>query len=132
MPHIVHVDIAADDPQRATRFYEAVFDWQIQTLHGATSTSIQLINTGFAETEPISASIAQRGDAWRSITPLIDVDSVDTYAARIVAAGGGIVHAKQLIPGIGYLLIFRDTEGNELGLVEELPETMFAKPGGRA
>ena len=130
MPHIVHVDIAADDPQRATRFYEAVFGWQIQTLQGATS--VQLINTGFAETEPISASIAQRGEPWHSITPLIDVDSIDAFEKRIMAAGGSIVQPKRLIPGIGYLLTFRDTEGNVLGLVEELPETMFMKPGGNA
>lgn len=130
MPHIVHVDIAADDPERATRFYQSVFGWQIQTLRGATS--IQLINTGSGETEPISASLAQRGDSWRSVTPLIDVDSIDTFQARIVAAGGSVVQPKTLIRGIGYLLTFKDTEGNELGLVEELPESMFAKPGGRA
>lgn len=130
MPHIVHVDIAADDIERAARFYETVFGWQIQTLQGAMS--LKLINTGFAETEPISASIAERGDSWRSITPLIDVDSIDSCAARIVAAGGAVVTPKRLIPGVGYILRFRDTEGNELSLVEELPESILLRPGGRA
>lgn len=130
MPHFVHVDIAADDLERATRFYESVFGWQIQTLQGAIS--LKLINTGAAETEPISASIAARGDSWRSITPLIDVESIDACEKKIVAAGGSVVQPKRLIPGVGYVLRFRDTEGNELSLVEELPESVLLKPGGHA
>ena len=28
MPRVVHFEIAADDPDRATRFYQDVFGWQ--------------------------------------------------------------------------------------------------------
>ena len=32
MPAFVHMDIAADDPERAARFYNRVFGWDITKL----------------------------------------------------------------------------------------------------
>jgi predicted enzyme related to lactoylglutathione lyase len=36
MPGFVHVDIAADDPERAAGFYSRVFGWTITKLAGPT------------------------------------------------------------------------------------------------
>jgi predicted enzyme related to lactoylglutathione lyase len=40
------------------------------------------------------------------------VPSVDEYTDKITAAGGAIVRPKTLIPGVGHLVAFKDTEGN--------------------
>jgi predicted enzyme related to lactoylglutathione lyase len=52
------------------------------------------------------------------VTPTIDVPSADEYADKITAAGGEIVRPKTLIPGIGHLVTFKDTEGNVFGILQ--------------
>jgi predicted enzyme related to lactoylglutathione lyase len=47
------------------------------------------------------------------------VSSVDEYTAKIEAAGGKIIQPKTPILGIGYTLVFKDTESNPIGLFEE-------------
>jgi len=34
MPRVIHFDLPADDPERAIRFYETVFGWQIRKWEG--------------------------------------------------------------------------------------------------
>ena len=34
MPKFVHIDIAADDPERAAAFYKNAFGWTIDKLEG--------------------------------------------------------------------------------------------------
>ncbi len=124
MPNFVHIDIAADDPERATRFYEGVFGWKIQKLEGPVP--YWLIATGEAMAPPVGAGVAKREQPWQSVTPTIDVDSVDAYEKKIVAEGGTVVVPKALIPGIGYLLSFKDTEGNIFAILEAVPGNPFA------
>jgi predicted enzyme related to lactoylglutathione lyase len=60
------------------------------------------------------------------VTPTIDVASADDSAARIVAEGGTIVVPKMLIPGVGHLVTFKDTEGNVFAVLEALADSPFA------
>lgn len=117
MLRIEMFDIAADDPQRAIRFYEKVFGWKIRKWDGPMD--YWLITTG-AESEPgVNAGLAKREDPSQFVTPFISVPSVDDYVARVVAGGGTITQPKMTIPGIGYLAAFRDTEGNTVGMLEK-------------
>ena len=34
MPRVVHFEFAAEDPQRAVKFYERVFGWKIDKWEG--------------------------------------------------------------------------------------------------
>jgi len=120
MPSFIHIDIAADDPERAGRFYEKVFGWTIQKLEGPTP--YWLISTATSqEQDGIGGGIAKREEPWQSVTPTIGVESVDRYEAKIKAEGGTIIVPKNLIPGIGHLLSFRDTEGNVFAILEPVP-----------
>ncbi len=131
MPNFVHIDIAADDPERATRFYARVFGWTINKLEGPVP--YWLVSTGAAPatpTPPIGAGVARREAPWQGVTPTIDVDSVDAYEKRIVAEGGTVVVPKTEIPGIGHLLSFKDTEGNVFAILEPVPPAGGAgRPG---
>jgi len=111
------IDISADDPQRAIRFYENVFGWRITKWNGPMD--YWLITTG-EESEPgINAGLAKRENPGQFSTPFIGVRSVDEYAAKVELGGGTIIQPKMAIPGIGYLIAFRDTEGNTLGMIEK-------------
>lgn len=123
MPKFVHIDIAADDPERACRFYNEVFGWNVTKLEGPIP--YWLLNT-CDDPGAVGAGIAKREEAWQSATPTIDVPSADEYAARIEAQGGAIVVPKTLIPGVGYLVSFRDTEGNVFAILEAVEGSAFA------
>ena len=126
MPNFVHIDIAADDPERAIRFYNKVFGWRITKLEGPMP--YWLIATAApGEPEGIGAGVAAREAPWQSVTPTIDVDSVDTYQKKIETEGGTVIVPKTLIPGIGHLLTFKDTEGNVFAILEAVPGNPFAQ-----
>ena len=125
MPAFVHMDIAADDPERAARFYNRVFGWDITKLAGPVP---YWLVTPRTQAPAPGAGIARRELAWQGITPTIDVESADDYAKKIVSEGGTIVIPKTTIPGVGDLVTFKDTEGNVLAILEAAPANAFAGP----
>ena len=126
MPRFIHVDISADDPQRAADFFLRVFGWTVQKLEGPSPYWLITTDAPGAGALAVSAGVAQRQAPWQSVTPTIDVSSADEYTERIVAAGGTIVEPKTLIPDIGYLVSFKDTEGNVFAILEPVASNPFA------
>ncbi|MCW5717891.1 MAG: hypothetical protein KIS68_08700 [Bauldia sp.] len=122
----VHVDISADDPARAARFFQTVFGWQVQELPGPTPYRL-LLPTSAPGSPGIGAGIGKRELPWQSVTPTIEVPSAGEYARRIVEAGGVIVSPASAMPGVGTLVVFKDTEGNIFGILEPAA-TPFAPP----
>lgn len=122
MPKFVHIDITADDPERATGFYRNVFGWKIDKLEGPDP--YWLLGTGNGG--DMGAGVARRQNDWQTVTPTIEVDSADAYAAKIEAEGGTIVVPKADIPGVGKLVTFKDTEGNVFAILEPAADSEFA------
>jgi|KBSMisStaDraftv2_1062788.scaffolds.fasta_scaffold627503_2 hypothetical protein len=116
MSRFVHVDIAADDPKRAADFYQSVFGWKVQELPGPEP--YWLVSTDASDSAAIGAGIGKRTEPWQGVAPTIEVTSADEAAAKVVKAGGSIITPKALMPGVGHLIAFRDTEGNVLLLLE--------------
>ncbi len=67
----------------------------------------------------IDGGLAKRSKPEELLTPFINVPSVDDYASKIEANGGKVIQSRTAIPGVGYMVIFKDTENNRLGLMEE-------------
>jgi predicted enzyme related to lactoylglutathione lyase len=63
--------------------------------------------------------MAKRSKPEESLTPFINVLSVDDYTYKIDANGGKVIQSRTAIPGVGYMVVFKDTENNRLGLMEE-------------
>ncbi|MBM4270621.1 MAG: VOC family protein [Deltaproteobacteria bacterium] len=116
MPRVVHFDLSADDPDRAIKFYQSVFGWKIEKWKGPTD--YWLVSTGDADELGIDGSIVKRTDPARTTANIIHVPSVDEYAELVKKHGGGIIEPKKELPGIGYLIMCRDTEGNVFGIIE--------------
>jgi hypothetical protein len=121
MPKFAHIDISADDPARAVEFYRSVFGWTPTKLEGPMP--YWLMATDSSDPNAVGAGIGQRTEPWQTVVPTIDVSSADEAAAGIVKAGGSIVIPKTRIEGVGYLVTFKDTEGNVLAAMEALPPT---------
>jgi len=119
MPRVIHFELTADDPERATQFYSKVFGWQIQKWDGPQD--YWLITTGEVGTPGIDGAIMRRGDFSAPVVNTIDVPSVDEFVAKITANGGSVVAPKMPIPGIGYFAYCKDTEGNIFGVMQSDP-----------
>lgn len=116
MPKFVHMDISADNPERAANFYRTVFGWEVTKQEGPVP--YWLVATSPGDPTAVGAGIGQRDQPWQSVAPTIEVPSVDEFSARVEASGGTIVVPKQLMPTVGYLVAFKDTEGNVMALLE--------------
>ena len=117
MPHgeMEHLEIPADDPERAQRFYAGVLDWQFSSMTAFPAYYL------FRTAPERGGAIGRLGQsAGETVRPYITVDSIDEAVAKAEQLGGKVLTTKQEIPGQGWFAILRDTEGNELPLFENL------------
>ena len=118
MPTIVHFDIATDDPERAKKFYERLFDWKMESPPGMTD--YYLIETkDLSGEEGVRGGLGKRGESGQRITSYIGVSSIEEYSAKVEKLGGKVIQSKMTVPGQGYLVICFDTEDNMFGLWQE-------------
>lgn len=119
--------IHVDDVDRARAFYEAVFGWAFEPWGPP---GFYLIHTGDAASPGIQGLMHQRqmpqsGTGLNGVEPTFAVDDVDAIVALVEAHGGTITFAKGVIPTVGALIRFLDTEGNDIGAMhyETMPHT---------
>jgi predicted enzyme related to lactoylglutathione lyase len=118
MPTIVHFDVASDNLERAKKFYEQVFNWEMASSPGMTD--FYLIETTDLEGKRgVGGGFGKRGAPDQKITSYIGVESVDAYAEKVERFGGKVVQSKMAVPGWGYLAVCMDTEGNTFGLWQD-------------
>lgn len=116
MSRVVHFDLSADDPERAVTFYRNVFGWKIEKWKGPMD--YWLVSTGDDDEVGIDGSIVKRTNASYTTANIINVSSVDECAELVKKNGGDVIELKKVIPGVGYLIMCRDTEGNIFGIIE--------------
>jgi predicted enzyme related to lactoylglutathione lyase len=118
MPTIVHFDIAADDPGRAKKFYEDLFDWKMAGPPGMEG--YYLIETkDLKGGEGVGGGLAKRGMPEQTITNYVGVSSIDEYIEKVEKLGGKVIQPKMPVPGWGYLAMCLDTENNTFGLWQD-------------
>lgn len=110
----IHFELGVVEPERAVKFYEAVFGWKAMKWDGPMP--YWMVTTG-PENEPgINGGMMIHQDAQPRTVNTIGVESVDDFAAKVLAAGGQVVVPKMAIPGIGWQAYCLDTEGNLFGI----------------
>jgi predicted enzyme related to lactoylglutathione lyase len=113
---ICHFEIPVDELERAKKFYQDIFGWQI------TDTGQQeyhLIQTGEGE---LGGGMMKRVVPEQHPVLYALVESVDEYSKKIQQAGGTIVVPKMAVPTMGYFAQALDTEGNVFAIWEENPQ----------
>ena len=124
MPRVVHFEIHAGDPARAINFYEKIFGWTFQKWEGPME--YWLVNTGPAEQPGINGGLLPRrgelgGQAVIAYVCTVDVAAIDESIATVVANNGTVVVPKMPLPGMGWLVYCKDTEGNIFGMMQNDP-----------
>ncbi|HET7494876.1 MAG TPA: VOC family protein [Candidatus Limnocylindrales bacterium] len=109
---IKYIEIPADDPARAKRYYEAVLGWQIDPAPRPDYWTCRS-SSGFG------GAIGRRGvTAGQTIRDFLEVDTIDSALEASEANGGVTKQPKAEIAGLGWLALVNDSEGNELGLFQ--------------
>lgn len=123
MDSVVHFEIPAKDPKRASAFYNKAFGWQFDQYPdfeywriGTTTTDKNGVPTSPGA---INGGLAKRGGALKDPTVTIGVADIDAALKNVSRFGGKVVARKQAIAGnMGFTAYFSDTEGNVIGLYQ--------------
>ena len=121
MPNkLAHFAIEADDVARARAFYENVFGWRFEPwgppdfylIHGA----------------GVHGALQKRHEpppkGRKGFECSFAVDELKAAMKAVEAAGGALVGTQSTIPGVGELIVFQDTEGNEAIIIQYTPERL--------
>jgi predicted enzyme related to lactoylglutathione lyase len=120
---VVHFEIHAADPERARKFYGAVFGWDFplwieQPPYWGVMTAPQEssepgINGGLM---PRHGGPPADGAAVNAYVCTVQVDSYDEIHDKIIKAGGTVALPKFALPGMAWQGYYKDTEGNIFGV----------------
>ena len=116
---IVHFELPSENPERSKKFYENVLDWQFQKWDGPDE--YWLIKTGDSE-RGIDGGLMKKNELFQGVTNIVDTDNVDELARKITENGGTMVAPKTPVPGIGWLIYFKDLDGHLVGAMQSDPE----------
>jgi len=92
MARVVHFELPADDPERAVKFYEGVFGWQIQKWDGPQD--YWLAHTGAPDTPGIDGAIMRRDPTMPSVVNTIDVKALGVDIAVVCQCGDRDLHTR--------------------------------------
>ncbi|HZF29446.1 MAG TPA: VOC family protein [Gammaproteobacteria bacterium] len=126
---VVHFEIFASDVERARKFYERVFGWSFEV---GGPPDFYLISTGDAKDPGLTQGLIakRRGPAaegsLNAFRVTISVRSIDDATAAIEAAGGKLRSSVVLVPDVGKVAEFADTEGNIACVIEHEKNHRFA------
>ncbi len=124
MGKVVHFEIPADDMARAAKFYEEIFGWHNIAMPEMNYT---MVHTGPTDDKTgmlkehgfINGGIMQRKDIIGPVV-IMDVLSVDETVKSAVEKGSKIIRPKVQVGDMGYVAYITDSEGNTVGVWENI------------
>jgi predicted enzyme related to lactoylglutathione lyase len=125
MARVVHFEIHAEKPERAIQFYQNSFGWEFQKWEGPMD--YWMVMTGPDDQPGINGGLVPRrgeidGEAVIAYVCTVDVPDIDATLSSVEQNGGTIAVPKMAVPGVGWLVYFKDTEGNIFGAMENDPD----------
>jgi predicted enzyme related to lactoylglutathione lyase len=115
----IYFEIQANEPQRATRFYNAVFGWNFVRDANVPIEYWRLDGgdyMGAVLQRPAPTPPQMCGT--NAFVCSFQVEDFDSVAERVAQAGGRVAMAKFAIPGKCWHGYFLDTDGNAFGIFE--------------
>jgi predicted enzyme related to lactoylglutathione lyase len=134
MNRVVHFEIHAEDLERAKKFYQGAFGWELQQMGSEHGNYIVVMTGPGPESigKPLTReTIGINGGMMKANAPrppkgvgpnayvcIIGVSNIDEMMPKIEAAGGKPHTDKMDVPGVGQLRYYEDTEGNIFGIIQ--------------
>lgn len=125
MNPVVHFEMPAEDRKRLISFYSSVFGWKmVETgpemghyvvAHTTETDADNMVKTPGAIN---GGFFAKSGDQPNIPSVVIQVDDVKAHSKKVIDAGGKIIGEPQDIPGVGIWVVFTDSEGNRVSMIQ--------------
>ena len=110
---ITHIELPADDPERAKRFYSAVAGWEFSEMPEFPDYFL------FRTEEGHGGGLGLRNKTTGSVLRIyIDVPQLEPAVEAAKANGGTVTVEPSDVPGQGRYAVVIDPEGSEVGLWE--------------
>lgn len=113
---IVHIEISTSDRNALSKFYADLFGWEVEHLDAMNYSTFRAgdgVGGGFnpvTENNPVG-----------NIIVYIETDNVTASLHEVENAGGIILVPETEIPNTGKIGLFRDPQGNTMGLFMPFP-----------
>lgn len=124
MNPVVHFEMPAVDKKRVKKFYENAFGWEMTQL-GPEMGKYLLATTSPIDKKrmhikkgAINGGFFQRGKEGKIPHLVISVDDLKKHIEIVKKAGGKIKGKPMDIMGIGKFVMIKDSEGNEVGMLQ--------------
>ncbi|MFA6257730.1 MAG: VOC family protein [Candidatus Paceibacterota bacterium] len=124
MNPVVHFEMPVEDNTRVKKFYESVFGWKMTQLgpdmkdYLLATTSPVDKNNMHINKGAINGGFFKKGDYGTIPHVVISVDNLKEHMDIVNKAGGETVGEVMDISGIGKFVMFKDTEGNQVGMLQ--------------
>lgn len=117
---VVHFEIMGKDAKKLHNFYSKLFDWNINADNPM---NYGLVNAAGNGTEvgkgSIGGGIAAADQGMTAyVTVYIQVNDTDVYLKKVESLGGKTILPTTEIPNMVTFALFKDPEGNMIGLVK--------------
>jgi predicted enzyme related to lactoylglutathione lyase len=119
---VAHFEIYADDTASLSKFYTALFDWQLQPMPGMDYTLVKTVQTDDkgmpTQTGGINGGLLKRpaGYNTRAWVNYVNVESLDASLARAQELGAKVTKGRSPVPGMGWFAMLTDPQGNDFAL----------------
>jgi len=125
MNKVSHFEIPYEDQERAQKFYEEVFGWEINKFSDegyylAFTTKSDPNTMMPSEPGAINGGLLKRDSTAKHPLLVIDVPNIDEHIKKIEDAGGELIMPKVSVGDSGFFARVADTEGNVIAIWQQL------------
>ena len=128
MDSVVSFGLPYDDKDRARKFYESMFGWQVTKIpdldyyYLVVTTESDLEKMESKTVGAINGGMLPRPHPDVNSFLVVGVKSVDDYLEKVGKCGGKVEMAKVPVGEYGFYAQISDTEGNRLGIWQATPK----------
>ncbi|MCK6462419.1 MAG: VOC family protein [Candidatus Pacebacteria bacterium] len=129
MNPVVHFEMPYEDRERVAKFYQKAFGWETQMMGEDMGNYVLAMTTETDEKRMVKKPGAINGGFYpRAYDPkeryspriVIAVDDIMEAIKNVKKEGGMVEDEPMDIPGVGRFVIFADTEGNYVGMIQSV------------
>jgi len=125
MNKVSHFEIPYEDQERAQKFYQEVFGWEINKFSDegyflALTTESDPNTMMPSEPGAINGGLLKRDSTAKNPLLVIDVPNIDDHIKKIEDAGGELIMPKVRVGDSGFFARVADTEGNVIAIWQQL------------
>ena len=113
---IIHIELSAKDRKALSKFYADVFGWEMLHIDDMNYTTFKAGDGVAGGFNPVNEQ-----NPAGTVLVYIETDDVTKSLNDVKKAGGTIISPEMDIPNTGKFGIFRDPQGNMIGLYKANP-----------